>query len=451
MSMEASSMTEAARAREQGATGGPHFSFDDAPMSRTQVWVIVLAVLLAALDGYDALSMAFVAPVLSVEWALGKAAVGLLLSSSLMGMAAGALGLSPIADVIGRKPVVLIGVCLMAGGSLVSAFCHSVPELAICRGVTGLGIGVMVALTTSIAAEFSNARNRSLAVAITSVGFAMGSVVGGLAAALLLQGAGWTWVFLVGAIVAAALFVAALLGLPESPAFIISRRAPNALKQLNGVLSRLGKSPLAALPPAPGARHSSYRALFAPGMAGTTLRLSAVFTLASLSAYFILSWLPQLIADAGFPSSTASMISASTSLVGIAGALILGMLARRAGPARVAAGALVGLGVAVVAFGFTPPAFWLIVASTAVCGFFLAGGTALFAATMAAAFPPLIRVSGVGFVTGFGRVLSAIGPLLAGWLFAAGLSRGEVSIVFAAGTVLGGLLLATSPRLSRAT
>jgi membrane associated rhomboid family serine protease len=50
-------------------------------MTRAQVMVICGAVLLAALDGYDVLGMAFVAPVLSHAWHLGKVVIGLLVAN----------------------------------------------------------------------------------------------------------------------------------------------------------------------------------------------------------------------------------------------------------------------------------------------------------------------------------------------------------------------------------
>src|SRR5579859_414105 len=107
-----------------------HSPLDASPMTRAQVLMICIAVLLAALDGYDVLAMAFVAPAVSAAWQLDKQVLGLLLGASLMGMAIGSIGLSPFADITGRKPLVLGGVGLMILGSLLSAFCQAVPTLA---------------------------------------------------------------------------------------------------------------------------------------------------------------------------------------------------------------------------------------------------------------------------------------------------------------------------------
>lgn len=68
------------------------------------------------------------------------------------------------------------------------------------------------------------------------------------------------------------------------------------------------------------------------------------------------------------------------------------------------------------------------IAAAGACGFFLFGCVGVFYATLAASFPPLTRVTGVGFVMGVGRVSSAVGPYLAGRLFDGGLGRDRVSV-----------------------
>ena len=62
-----------------------------------QLLIIVLMIFMAALDGFDAFSSAFVAPAVAKEWGLGSAALGILLSSGFVGMALGSMGypLSP--------------------------------------------------------------------------------------------------------------------------------------------------------------------------------------------------------------------------------------------------------------------------------------------------------------------------------------------------------------------
>ncbi|GLS99755.1 MFS transporter [Sphingobium jiangsuense] len=418
-------------------------SLDDARMTRAQVVAIVVAVLIAGLDGYDLQAMAFVAPAVSEAWGVSKEILGLLLASSLIGMAAGSLGLSPLADVVGRRPMVLLALALLTLGSLASALSRTIWELGISRGVTGLGIGVMMSLTTAVAAEFSNGRSRAFAIAATTVGVSVGGMLGGLAAAALLETCGWEWVFGLAALLGAVLFFLALIALPESPAFLIARWPKSAFERLNGVLARLEQPAVTEAPLRPEAERSSYRALFARGMASTTIRFAVVYMLTVTAAFYIISWLPQMVADAGFPPSTASLISITTSLVGVPSALIAGTFATRFRPVGVASAAMVGFGLALVLLGIVPPTGPALIFAAGACGFFLSASTAVFYASIATAFTPLMRVSGIGFVSGFGLLLGGLGPYFAGLMFGYGMSRTGVSFTFAIVAAAAGVLLFT--------
>ncbi|MBS4089816.1 MFS transporter [Pseudomonas rustica] len=421
-------------------------SIDEMTMSRAQILVLCLSVLLAALDGYDVLATALAAPALTAAWGIDKGALGLLLSSGLIGMAIGALGLSPLADKWGRRPLVFGGLTLMVGGSLLSALCDNIQTLAACRVVTGMGIGVMVPLTMSISAEFCNARKRAFAVAITTVGFTCGSVIAGLVAAPLLTHFGWHAVFISGGVAGLVVLPIAFLVLPESPAYLLTRQPELALIKVNKVLAYLKHPLLTELPAKVETARPSYRSLFAPHIIGITVRLTLVFMLASTTTYFLINWLPQFIADAGFDAATASKVSAITHALGMIGAFALGMLATRLGSVRVAAAGLIGFGIFLGVFGMSPPILPLLIFTASAAGFCLSGATGVFYATMASAFPPLTRVTGIGFILGVGRVSSVLGPALAGWMFAAGLSRGQVSLFFAAAPILAGLILLTLPK-----
>lgn len=418
-------------------------SLDDARMTRAQIVAVIVAVLIGGLDGYDLQAMAFVAPVVSKAWAIHKEILGLLLASSLIGMAAGSLALSPLADVVGRKPMVLISLSLMTIGSLASALSRTIWELGISRGVTGLGIGVMMSLTTAIAAEFANGRSRALAIATTTVGVSVGGMLGGVAAAGLLETYGWEWVFGLAAALGAALLVVALVALPESPAFLVARWPKNAFERLNTVLGRLGQPPVSEAPPRRKNERSSYRALFAPDMASTTLRFAVVYLLIVTAAFYVISWLPQIVADAGFPPATASLIAITTSLAGVPSALLAGSFATRFRPITVASAAMVGFGVSLVLLGMVPSTAPALIFAAGACGFFLSASTAVFYASIATAFSPLMRVSGIGFVSGFGLLLGGLGPYLAGVMFGHGMTRAGVSWVFAIVAAAAGALLFT--------
>lgn len=417
---------------------------DHTPMHLRQVLVLAIALLLAGLDGFDAMSMAFVAPSLAREWHLAKDVIGILLASSLVGMAVGAIALSPLADIFGRKKIILSALAVLVVGAALSATAVSVPMLAAMRLLTGIGIGSMVTMTTLISAEFTNMRRRSLAVAsVATMGFPLGGVAGGLAAAAILKSATWHLVFATASLCGVALFVLVALALPDSPAYLIARRAPGALARANKVLLGLGHAAMAELPPAAPRVQSSYRALFAPGMFGIVLRLTATAVLIATSSYYILNWLPLMVVDAGFKPAQGSLVSALAGSLGLVGGIGFASFASRFAPAKVAAAAMTGAALGLVAVGLVAPTIVLFVAAGGVLSFCLAGTTGMLYTIMANTFPPTMRAAGVGSVMGVARIVSAGGPALAGIMFNHGMTRAEVSLIFAIGPLVAAMLIGT--------
>jgi len=429
------------------ASLGADNPLDSAPMRTRQILVLITALLLAALDGYDALSMTFVAPVLALEWGIGKSVTGLLLSSSLLGMAIGAIALSPLADKLGRRTIVLVALAIMTLGTTLSALAGSVPFLAAARLFTGTGIGVMVAMTTLLSAEFSNAKRRPLAVAaVATLGFPLGGVIGGLGASAILKSATWHWVFFGGSIAGAALFVLVFLTLPESPTFLIAKRAHDALERTNRVLSRLGHAAMPELPAAADRQLTRYGSLFEPALRPIVVRLTATAILIATASFFILNWMPQMVVDAGFTPAQGSLVSAKSGMIGFLGGVIFATFASRFPPNRVAATALIGAALALAAVGLVPPVLNLLVLSSGIMGFCLAGTTGMIYTILATAFPPGLRASGMGFILGVMRIAAAAAPALAGVMFANGMTRAGVSLVFAVCPLVAAVLIATLPK-----
>lgn len=418
-----------------------HQRFEHAPMSRTQIGAVALTVALSALDGYDVLSVTFAAPAITADWGIGKAALGVVLSSGLAGMALGSFLLAPVADTLGRRRLILISLSLMAIGMLLCATANTLGALAAWRVVTGIGIGACVAVINPIAAEFANARRRPLALAMMAMGYPVGGVVGGLLAALLLRVYGWEAVFVAGAVAALALIPVVALALPEPLAFLLRRRGPDTLDQVNALLRRCGHAPVAALPEQPEAPQRGYRRLFLSGQRAVTIRLALVNMFYAAATYYVLSWLPQMVADAGFAPSTASLVSATASIAGVAGGLLLGWAASRWGLRRMTIAAMAGLAIMIVIFGYAPPRLNLLLPIAGALGFVMFAGVAGAYATLATGFPAEARASGTGFAIGAGRISSAIGPLAAGAMFAAGLGRGEVSAAFGVCALAAALIL----------
>jgi len=414
------------------------------PMHMRQVLAIGIATALNALDGFDVLSISFAAPGIARDWGIDRAALGLVLSMELFGMGIGALLLGSMADRIGRRPTILTCLVIMAVGMGLASTADSLPLLSAYRLFTGLGIGGMLAATNAIVAECSNARRRNLSIAIMTGGYPMGAVIGGSLAGWLMASTGrWQSVFEFGAI-ATLLFIPLVLWLvPETISFLCHRRPAGALEKINLTMVRQGRPALTDLPPPDENKPGfSLTKLFAPGLAATTMLLTLTYFGHMMTFYFLVKWIPKIVADLGFAPALAGGVLVWANVGGAAGAVTMSLLTQRIGVRSLVVGSMLCGAVAVAAFGQGFTTLGSLSAIACVGGFFTNGATAGLYAVLAQSFPASLRAGGTGFVIGIGRAGAASGPIIAGFLFSAGWPLSTVALSLACGTAAGGIVLA---------
>ena len=415
--------------------GDPRALLRAAPMSRFQISAVGITVLLCALDGYDVLAMTYAAPGIARDWGTSNTILGIAMSMGLVGMACGSLLLAPFADIIGRRRMIFITLALMAAGMAACGLATSVAQISAWRLITGLGIGAMVAIINPLAAEYANDRRRDLAVALMGIGYPIGGVLGGSAAAVLLAQYDWPVVFYLGAVVALAILPICIFWLPEPIGFLIERPKAGALARVNWFLTRCGHAPVTSLPaPARGAGVPLVE-IFRPELRGATITVTAIYLLQVLTVYYYLSWLPQLVANLGFSHSAAVQISVFTNIGGALGGLAIGWGAQFLGLRTVVTIGFLGLAVFSSLFALAPAEIDLFRASAAVAGFFAFASMIGMYAVIARTFPARVRATGTGFVIGVGRGGAALAPFLGGVMFDAGLSRLLVTVLMACGAI----------------
>lgn len=419
----------------------------DRPMGRLQIAAVALCVALNALDGFDVLSISFAAPGIARDWGIERAALGVVLSMELIGMAAGSLILGGLADRIGRRPTILICLPVMAGGMLLAAMARDVALLSGLRLLTGLGIGGMLAAINAMTAEYSNARRRNLMVALMAGGYPVGAVIGGSIASVLLESHDWRAVFLFGGVITAGFIPLVWLLMPESIEFLAHKRPPGALDRINRTLARMGHPQAEALPDAaPRAARLSITELFSPGLGRVTSLLTLAYFGHILTFYFLLKWIPKIVADMGFAPGAAGGVLVWANVGGATGALALALLTQRL-PLRGLLIAFLMVSAGMVAlFGRSAGDLGQLATLSAIAGFFTNGVVVGLYAYFAQAFPTAVRAGGTGFVIGVGRGGAALGPIIAGLLFSAGWGLPGVAAAMACGSLAAALALAALGR-----
>ncbi len=168
-----------------------------------------------------------------------------------------------------------------------------------------------------------------------------------------------------------------------------------------------------------------------------------------MSVFYIQSWVPSLVVGAGFSPAQAAGASVILNLSGIVGGLLLGLLVPRVGLKRVVVFALLLTAAGIVLFGAVPPTLFALQAMAGVAGVATIGGMTNLYAVVSRSFPAAARASGTGFVIGFGRFGSALGPALGGVLLAHGFVRSEVSWALALPAIIAATILAFATLTNR--
>lgn len=419
-------------------TTDPRAVIDREPMSRFQWGIVATMIGLNALDGFDVLSISFASPGIAKDWGIDRAALGLVLSMELIGMAVGSLFLGGIADRIGRRATILSCLVLMTIGMLGAASANSVEILSAWRVLTGLGIGGMLAATNAAVAEAANAKQRSLAVVLMAAGYPVGTIVGGSISAVLLAHHDWRAVFVFGAICSVAFIPLVLWRAPESVAFLMHKRPPNALERINATLRKMGHPPVDALPEVvPGtARKAPLVDLFSPALLRGTVLLTLAYLMHIMTFYFILKWIPKIVVDMGFPAPQAAGVLVWASIGGATGSLILGLLTGKLRLLGLTIFAMLASTVLVAVFGRAQTNLTSLSLVAAIAGFATNAGVVGLYALIAQSFPTGSRATATGFVIGVGRGGSALAPALAGFLFAAGYGLQTVAILMGLGSLI---------------
>jgi benzoate transport len=407
------------------------------PMRPLQIAVVGTTIALNALDGFDILSISFASPGIATEWGIDRAALGIVLSMELIGMAIGSIVLGGVADKIGRRPTILGCLAVMATGMLMATTVTGLVDLSIWRIVTGLGIGGMLAAINAVAAEFSSTRRRHLSVSLMSIGYPVGAVLGGIVAAQLLQSNDWRSVFYFGAAITAALIPITFFVVPESVHWLARKQPKGALERINRAMARMGHPPTRTLPAISAeARGRSVSDIFSRGLVSVTALVSIAYFFHITTFYFILKWVPKIVADFGFAASSAAGVLVWTNVGGALGGAVLGFLTLRFGVKGLTIVVMVLSTVMVAMFGQTPPDLRQLSMICAAAGFCTNAAIVGMYAIIAQAFPTHVRASGTGFAIGIGRGGSVLAPIIAGFLFTAGYPLPTVSFMMALGSLV---------------
>lgn len=390
-------------------------------------------------DGYDLVIYGSVLPHVMSEWSLTSGQAGMLGASSMLGMMFGAVTLGTQADRFGRRRIILFCVAMFSLAALANAFASGPASFAVCRFLTGAGLGGVVPNLVTILKEMSPGSCRNRLINLMLSFFAVGGLLSGVAGIYLIPAFGWHSPFYLAGLSFLALPLL-YKTLPESVAYLLHR---NRQAEVARVLRRINpdhnpEGEVTYVLPADeqgSAGRTSMSALFGEGRALSTVMLWLGFGMCMLMVYGLNTWLPKLMSSGGYPLGSSIVFLVVMNVGSLIGTLISGVVADKWGCKKTLVLFFALAAVSISLLGVRPDITSLYIL------LLLAGGSTVgclsVVHTLAAdLYPAQVRSTGVSMAAAVGRCGAVAGPLLGGFLLSLSLPFEHNFVVFAAPGVI---------------
>ena len=366
-------------------------------MNSHQRWLVFLTATTVVFDGIDNQLLGVVIPTVMGEWQVPKSAFAPVVSLGYVGMMVGGALAGMVGDRFGRKRALLGSVVVFGLMTLAISAVHDVTTLAALRFLAGIGLGGALPSAATLAAEFVEPAKRPMAVTATIVCVPLGGMLAGILGSRFLDAIGWRALFVVCGV--APLIVAAALTrlLPESPGYL---ERSNDKKTQSAPIS----------------------SLFAAEFRRDTIALWFSFCSCLLAVYLGFSWLPTVLAGAGFDPGVASSGITAFNLGGVVGALasgaVMSRIGSRAAMLTMNVGAIAGaLTLSVMTISIEAPLAPIMIMLTITGGLINAIQTTMYALATNV-YPSGVRATGVGVATAVGRTGAIISGYAGPWALA---------------------------------
>ncbi|WP_215550015.1 MFS transporter [Amycolatopsis sp. CA-230715] len=370
-------------------------------MSReASAWVRPLAWTAVLLDGFDLVVLGTVLPVLLRDhvWGLTPGTASAVSTAGLVGMTLGALAIGTVTDRIGRRKALIFAVTAFSACTALCALAPSAFVFGLLRFLAGLGLGGCLPTAITLVTEHARAGKGGSATTTVMTGYHVGAVLTALLGIGLIPALGWRAMFVAGALPAVVLVPLMVKFLPESEVF----------------------EAVAARRERPSAR-DVVRGLFSGGFLRATIAFWVTSFMGLVLVYGLNTWLPEIMRQAGYQLGAALGLLLTLNLGGVAGLLVAGFAADRAGIRRstitwflAAAAFLALLSVRLPGFGLYAAVF--------LAGSFVFSAQVLVYAYVGRTYGDALRATGLGWAAGIGRLGAICGPVVGGALLSAGIA-----------------------------
>ncbi|QNM81861.1 sugar porter family MFS transporter [Sphingomonas sabuli] len=219
--------------------------------------IVAVATIGGFLFGYDSGAVNGTQQGLREAFALSDTGLGFTVGSLLIGCFIGAFSAGRLADMFGRRNVMMLAAVFFTVGALVQGFAETQAVFVAARLVGGMAVGAASVLSPAYISEVAPANIRGRLTTVQQIMIITGLTAAFVVNYFLAASAGestatywlgieaWRWMYLMQAI-PAVIFLVALFAIPESPRYLVSKgrddQAESVLASLFG--SGVAKSKL---------------------------------------------------------------------------------------------------------------------------------------------------------------------------------------------------------------
>ena len=181
--------------------------------SRNMAIVKTLTYLMFTMFAMTTDSVGLIIPEVIRTFQLSLTAAGTFQYATMAGIAIAGLFLGQLADRVGRRRTIVIGLTLFAAACFLLAAGNSFLLFALMLGLSGLAIGVFKTGALALIGDISTSTAQHTSIMNTAEGFfGVGAIIGpAILARLLTAGLSWTWLYVIAGAMCVVLIVLALL------------------------------------------------------------------------------------------------------------------------------------------------------------------------------------------------------------------------------------------------
>lgn len=404
---------------------------DGQRLSRFNIKILVWMLLVLLADGYDLNAIAIVAPDIAKIWHVDRAALGLVFSAGLVGVALGSPLFGYLGDRIGRKRGIILGCVLYGLFSLATVRVTSVQALILIRFLTGLSLGGVMPNVYVLAAEFAPKSFRAAFAVLAGMGITLGAASAGPVYTMFAPSYGWPAVFVIGGVLPFVIALGVYGFVPESIKFLaLQENKRSEVTRLVNLIRpdiAIRQDTQFFVPPKVRQRIVP-DGLFRDRLGMITVLLWIVFLMQNATNFFVNMWMTTLLREGGMVASQAALTQSMYFLGANFGVVTMALLLGRLGFAAIAGMAAIYLPM-VAAIGVPGLPGGVLSTLVFIAGLCNGGIYTGLGAAAALLYPTAIRANGTGWALGVGRIGAIIGPVVGGALLARHISNQHIFLV----------------------